>query len=155
MVCVVQGFEVYSKALGGKPKSKSTQGVPPLPRPVPSSDTTPASVSVPSSVPGQPVAGVDVPLDEDKDEDEEDYDIVSKDEVQHVNAEGEEEEEERDLCEEEVVAGLQAMFVEKHGREAGPEEVQQWLEAISGLKGEGSGLIATQQEEQGEQEEVS
>ena len=50
-----------------------------------------------------------------------------------MNAEGEEESEEM-LNQDEVLAGLKAMFSEKHGREATPDEVKQWLDAISGLK---------------------
>jgi hypothetical protein len=36
------------------------------------------------------------------------------------------------LDQEEIIAGLQRMFVDKHGRAATEEEVQQWVGAISG-----------------------
>lgn len=56
-------------------------------------------------------------------------------EVKHVNAEGAEQDEEEAMNEEEIVAGLQLMFTQKHNRAATPDEVAQWMGAISGLDG--------------------
>jgi hypothetical protein len=65
--------------------------------------------------------------------------------VRNINAEGEEEPEE-ELSQEEIVAGLQLMFTEKHGRAANEDEVKEWLGAISGLKG--SDFVPQQEQEQ-------
>lgn len=115
----MEGFEVYSKALG-KPKvanvsaSATSAKAPPL-IPVASSINTTdssakASVNLESEV-------------------EDGYDIINKEEVVNVSADGVEEE----LSQEEIIAGLQLMFTEKHGREATPDEVKEWVGTISTL----------------------
>ncbi|CAE7379280.1 NAA40 [Symbiodinium microadriaticum] len=51
-----------------------------------------------------------------------------------------EEEEGLELDQEEIVAGLQTMFREKHGREATDEEVALWMEAVSSLSSKLDGV---------------
>ena len=147
-----QGFEVYSKSLvKTKVAASGTSKTSPPAIPTPSATQTMDSEKTAESTKDDKVDA----KEEVEDVEDDDYDIVTKEvsfdvldvlfchcnnlklqEVQHVNAEGiAEEDEEEVLNEEEVIAGLQHMFTEKHGREATPEEVKEWLSAISDLKG--------------------